>query len=103
MISPIIMRLTKYKEYLYKGKTKERITQITGFYAHVITAKMPDRSGLIYVCSKQQGQKLTLITTLNTLTKQDVELIRHCHLEIKLKMKHQCNEIAHDGPLRVAN
>lgn len=57
MISPIIMRLTK-SEYLYKGKTKERITRITGFYAHVITAKMPDRSGLISVCSKQQGQKI---------------------------------------------
>lgn len=45
---------------------------------NVITAKLPDRFGLISVFTKQQGQKLTLIIVSNTLTIHDVELISDC-------------------------
>lgn len=40
----------------------------------MITAMLPDRSGLISVFIKQQGQKLTLIIVFNTLTKHGAEL-----------------------------
>lgn len=52
----------------------------------LITAKLPDRSDLISVSIKQQGQKLTQMIVFNTLTKHDVELIRDCCFEISMKM-----------------
>lgn len=72
---------TDFHHYCCLKKIQARI--------NVITAKLADRSGLISVFIKQEGQKLTVIIVFNMLRKHDVKIIREHCFKISFKMPHR--------------